>query len=112
MIDELKKRGAGVDEVIVYRNANAILNEAAAELLCKKFDFIIFMSPSAVKNSKNFISKSNIPLNYSVIIAIGPETGKAARNEFQNVITADIHTIDGIIKKMLQYDLSPAKTTR
>lgn len=111
-IDELKKRGACVDEVIVYTNETVILNEAAMGLLSEKFDFIIFMSPSAVKNIRNFISKSNIVLNHSPIMAIGPETGNAARNEFENVTVADVHTMDGIIKKILEYDLSTAKITR
>lgn len=111
-IDELKKRGARMDEFIVYKNEMAEFREDMANLLSEKFDFVTFMSPSAVKNSQNFMSRSKIQLNYSVVIAIGPETETAARNEFQNVVVAEVHTMDGIIKKMLQHDLSPAKITR
>jgi uroporphyrinogen-III synthase len=111
-IHELKRRGAQVDEVILYKNIEADLSKRSIGLLNKNFDFITFMSPSAVKNVKKFIVKSNAKLGYSFIVTIGPQTERIARNEFQNVISAELHTMDGMIKKMLEYDLSTAKIAR
>ena len=89
--EELKKRGAEVRVLPVYRTV-----PAEQPPLQEKADWIVFTSSSTVKN---FVQLSGV--RDCRVIAIGPVTAQAARQAgFRSVVQADEFTTEGILRKL------------
>jgi uroporphyrinogen-III synthase len=105
LIKILEKRGAIVFNIPIYRTQYLKKESQKLEklLLDKNVKYLSFTSPSTIdgfmKGLKNEESKK-AALGCRVI-SIGPVTTRKAREMgFKTVITADIYTTNGIIKKL------------
>ncbi len=103
----LKKIGAKVDEIILYKIKNEKnKSNKVKSLLKKNVDVIIFTSPSGVKSFFNLFTKKEINYYFNKIriASIGPVTAKAIE-EFG--IKADIvpkeYNIKGMVKAIKDY---------
>ncbi|AGT32981.1 uroporphyrinogen-III synthase [Geobacillus genomosp. 3] len=105
--EALRKAGALVDELTVYRTVpDASGRERLLALLCeRKIDVITLMSPSTVHSLVHLLGGEMPALLEGVTIAcIGPVTKKAAEREGITVHICPIdYTADGMIKAMEQY---------
>lgn len=102
----LKARDIDVEDLVVY---HTVLNSCDKEEIIslfkeKKVDYITFTSSSTVSNFVSIIGEENIPLaNNCKIVSIGPVTTKTAlESGLQVSDTADVHTIDGLIEKLVK----------
>jgi uroporphyrinogen-III synthase len=92
--NNLKMNGISIDEIIVYKTTETPV------ALTKKYDGILFFSPSAVKSffSKNFIDHN------TKIFAIGSTTATAVKLFTpQPVITAEIAGKENLVKLAVNY---------
>jgi uroporphyrinogen III methyltransferase / synthase len=108
---ELRKMGAGVDEIITYhtvqdrQNANILLEDLQND----EIDMVTFTSSSTVKNFKALIPDNMFSslLNGVTIACIGPITADTAKELGFNVqVMADEFTIPGLCKAIVQHYIS------
>lgn len=92
--------------VPVYRTVTnwAVRDEFLGILKEKDLDFITFTSPSTVRSFMEIAGDGNVDmLKETKVICIGPVTAKAAVEHGLKVDgVADVHTIDGLLDKMVQ----------
>ncbi|MBO8126301.1 MAG: uroporphyrinogen-III C-methyltransferase, partial [Firmicutes bacterium] len=107
--EELKRRGAKVLEVPVYKT---VLDESEGETLVRELsqgqvDAITFTSSSTVKNFLTLLTKAggSLDLIKGVTIAcIGPITAETTRAAGISVdLEADEYTIDGLVESLIEY---------
>jgi uroporphyrinogen-III synthase len=100
--EALRKRGATVDVVEVYRNAvpeDAPRNAQAVFTATPKPEWIAFTSSSTVKNLLAVIDREK--LRDIRIASIGPATSETARKHgFTIDAEADPHTLDGLVESI------------
>jgi uroporphyrinogen III methyltransferase/synthase len=103
--EALLEAGArAVDDIVAYRTVeedNANVPGLEEMLINRKFDLVTFTSSSTVKNFEALIRRCDPNGNHEGIpcAAIGPVTAHAARElGFKVEITADTHTIDGLVE--------------
>ncbi len=103
----------GLNELkIEYKNVpvyRAVTNWAAKDEMLqilkeRDLDFITFTSPSTVRSFVEIMGNGNIDiLKEAKVVCIGPVTAKAAgEHGFKIDGVADVHTIDGLLDKMVQ----------
>jgi uroporphyrinogen-III synthase len=91
---KLKEYGVSVKELAVYRTIET------AKPVSKKYDGILFFSPSAVNSFFSF----NRPASCGVAFAIGSTTASALKAKGCNsIISADVPGKEELVKKMLAY---------
>jgi uroporphyrinogen III methyltransferase/synthase len=103
----LNELGAIVDDVACYKTVPATddFNGAAADLLETGADWVTFTSASTVEN---FHARFNLPELLAKfpalrLASIGPETSKAlAAIGLKPAIEAKTHTVDGLVKALLE----------
>jgi uroporphyrinogen-III synthase len=98
----LRARGATVDEVVVYRTvAGDGANELARLVRAGAVDAILFMSASSVRHLRDALGTADVPpwlVPHPVVICIGPETARAAREAGVEVSAVAIErTTEGIV---------------
>ncbi len=90
----LKDNNVGIEEIIVYKTIET------PQLILKKYDGILFFSPSAVQS---FFLKNSISPRTKVF-AIGNTTANALKLfTQQHVITADIPGIKILVYQAINY---------
>jgi uroporphyrinogen-III synthase len=90
----LKKKNIGVNEIIVYKT---IITPQKIE---KKYDGILFFSPSAVKS---FFEK-NILDGQTVLFAIGSTTADKIRKFSKNkIVVSDVPDKTTLLNKAISY---------
>ncbi|MBI2183688.1 MAG: uroporphyrinogen-III synthase [Thaumarchaeota archaeon] len=94
----LKRRGATVHEVYAYR-----VQPTKLRARLRKFDAIVFSSPSAVRGFTEAVDKQPAEISKNTSIwCIGPVTAKAAQNLGYRVHTvAKEHTTEGLLKELV-----------
>ena len=98
--EALRKRGAKVDEVVLYETVAETPDPEALES-ARDADFITFTSSSTVRNFMA-ASKNGIPEGAKVV-SIGPITSEAAREAGLTVdVEAERHDISGLVEALLQ----------
>jgi len=101
--EELQKRGARVDEVVLYRTVAGEENAESLDALLKKeeVDVILFASPSAVYG---ILSMTGGPEKIRDLLAvcIGPTTAKAAVDSgMKKVVFPEHYTSEGMVQVLL-----------
>ncbi len=71
--DELRRRGATVDVVTVYRTVRAHSGDIGEILQSERVDCVVFTSPSSIPEDLKSLPKD------TVLAVIGPVTGEAAK---------------------------------
>jgi uroporphyrinogen III methyltransferase/synthase len=107
---ELRRRGADVQDLIVYRTAEEAPESAAAQelyrqLLEGRIDAVTFTSPTAVQRFADLIGRDQAAdlLNTTVVVTIGPVTAAAASAlGVAQPIIADTYTVDGLIEALVR----------
>lgn len=100
LVNDLKKAGAQVEQVIAYRTAKP---ERVNKESIGKIDIATFTSSSTVKNFVEIFGDTSA-LNGSVIASIGPMTSTTAKEAGLNVdIEAAEHTVNGLVKAVVDY---------
>jgi len=107
LAEELKKLGAVVDEITVYRTVELReYNPEYIEMLKNdKIALVTFTSTSTVKSFVNMAKKNNM---LDIIpglktVSIGPETTKAAKKYGINIkAEADVHNIRGLFNVIIK----------
>jgi len=126
LADELRRRGAVVHEIAVYRTLPAAPDPQALRELRRGVDAITFTSSSTVRNfvallsgSAQYIDAANyrrmghdgIPmpsLNRAAIACIGPITAQTAREVGLPVdVMATEYTMDGLVAALVEYFSHP-----
>ncbi|MCX7923577.1 MAG: uroporphyrinogen-III C-methyltransferase [Clostridia bacterium] len=101
----LKAAGVDVEDLIAYRTVvDTADKDDVMELLDEsRLDFITFTSSSTVSNFVSIVGKENLhKLTGAKSVCIGPVTAKTAAEFGINVTAvADIHTIDGLVDKLV-----------
>ncbi|QXM05660.1 uroporphyrinogen-III C-methyltransferase [Crassaminicella indica] len=107
LIEELKKLGAIVDNIHIYRTVipKNDQDKLISILKDENIDVITFTSSSTVKNFMNILGENNkMLLKGKRIASIGPITEKTARKHGLEVdIQAKEFTIDGLVKAINNY---------
>jgi uroporphyrinogen-III synthase len=92
--EKLKAKNIAVEEVVVYATI------ATFEKLSKRYDGILFFSPSAVES---FFSLNEIDSN-TILFAIGNTTAEAISQKVKNkIIIAERPGKEALVKEMLKY---------
>lgn len=103
LINELKSTGADIDLLPIYKNEINIpenIDNISDMLKNSLIEYIVFTSPSTVRNFFKIINIENI--KNSKYICIGPITEKELINyTYENCFVADEFSIKGIIDKIL-----------
>lgn len=107
IIDLLQESGAAVTEVPLYDTVTASPDATAVADLQQGFEAITFTSPSSVRNFLKIaddIGLERALLDESVVVCIGPITGKAARERglAVSLVPAE-YTIDGMVAALVDY---------
>ncbi|MEO8070487.1 MAG: uroporphyrinogen-III C-methyltransferase [Acidobacteriota bacterium] len=113
--DDLNRRGAAVDDLVVYRTAPAASDSPAAQslyrtLLDGQVDAVTFTSATAVRRFAALIGEEQATdlLNTTTVVAIGPVTAAAAREMgIENVLVPDSYTVSGLVQVLVEH-FSPA----
>ena len=107
--DELRKMGAVVDEITVYRTVP--VTERAAELIealrSGEVDLVTFTSSSTVKNFKALLPAAEFEklMRPVTVASIGPITTDTARKlGFTVHISAETYTIPGLVEAIVRHD--------
>ena len=108
---ELKKMGAVVDEITVYRTqiADHNRNELLAHLASKTADLVTFTSSSTVKNFKTLLPPEQFQdlIEGLSVASIGPITTDTAKSlGFEVTIEPDASTMPDLCKAIVQHYLS------
>ncbi len=99
---KLRANNIDIDEVIVYKTIET------SQKVSKKYDGILFFSPSAVQS---FFLKNSLQPN-SQVFAIGSTTANALKPfTQQHVITADMPGKRNLVEQAIKYFCQPAAKT-
>jgi uroporphyrinogen III methyltransferase / synthase len=113
--NELRRRGATVDVVAIYRTVkpSASLARLADELAAKTIDAVVFTSPSAVRNVVEVLGESLASgLGTIPIAAIGPIAQEAVEAAgLRAAIVPARATIQDLIDEVCSYFSNPARGT-
>ncbi|GIV16184.1 MAG: hypothetical protein KatS3mg022_1619 [Armatimonadota bacterium] len=114
MAHELRRRGAEVVEIAVYRVQQQI-GEAGAQLAGQpKPDYITLTSPSTARSLARMLEEAG-RINWMAtvpLICIGPVTAEAVRElGYQPARVANEHTIQGLIQAILEEAMAHVDTT-
>lgn len=91
---KLDKQGISIKEIIVYRTIET------AQAVSKKYDGVLFFSPSAVNSFFSF----NKPASCGVVFAIGSTTASALKAKgCDSIVSADTPGKEELVHKMLAY---------
>jgi uroporphyrinogen III methyltransferase/synthase len=106
LIDNLRERGALVDELVLYRAA--IPRDPDAEglrlLRAGAIDSATFASSSAVRNLIEMLNGDVTPLRDVCIAVIGPVTAQAVRDAGLRVdVEASTYTVPGLVEALLSH---------
>jgi uroporphyrinogen III methyltransferase/synthase len=99
----LRKRGAKVDEIVLYRTLIREENARALTGLMKKdeLDAVLFASPSAVEGTLSMMGDRE-KLQNPLVVCIGPTTARAALDAgLERVVFPEDHTVDGMISLLI-----------
>lgn len=107
---ELRRRGADVQDLIVYRTAPEAPESAAAQelyrqLLEGRIDAVTFTSPTAVQRFADLIGRDQAAdlLNTTVVVTIGPVTAAAAHGlGVTSPVVADTYTVEGLVEALVR----------
>ena len=103
-IQELRRRGALVDEISTYRTVPALPPHARLkEVLLKGVDFVTFTSGSTVENFLGFFSPKEIQKIFSkaCALSIGPVTTLALRRKgIKKIVQAKTSTAEGMVHEI------------
>lgn len=107
LVRDLEKKGALVTDIPMYTTVFTQKRDPVFENLVStdKISYITFTSPSTMHGFLERVKGSEIieKLLTIPVISIGPVTTKSAyKAGFKNITTADIYTVDGMIKKLLE----------
>jgi uroporphyrinogen III methyltransferase / synthase len=108
LIEGLEKAGAEVENISIY-TAVPVKGDSSKlieKIKARKIDWITFASPSAVDAFFEQIDTGLVIDNKAKIASIGPVTTKALeRFGVQVALTAEEHTLDGLLDTMENYEL-------
>lgn len=102
---ELRKRGAQLEEVTVYRVQQDIKPTKLSDIAKQKPDFITLTSPSTARSLAKALHEAGLSewMKTVPIICIGPITANAVRElGYQPARVASEHTINGLVKALLE----------
>ena len=108
LVEELKRLGATVKEVVAYKTISpddAALAGARASLQ-QSVDAILFFSPSAVHHLQDILGSEKVLeiSRQAIYAAIGPVTEKALRAAgIERVLLADDTTVASIVNALQKY---------
>jgi len=106
LADDLRRRGAVVDEIAVYRTLPAQADPAGLAELRRGVDVVTFTSGSAARNFARLLDGQ--PLSATLTACIGPITAAAAREAGLPVeVVAAEYTLDGLVAALAEYWGSP-----
>lgn len=98
--DVLAERGWLVHDVAAYQTVAVPVSDAAVEA-CRQSDMVAFTSSSTVSHLHAAVGSANFP---PLVACIGPATAATARHLGVGVdVIADPHTIDGLVKAIVNY---------
>lgn len=102
MVSQLEAQGAHVTDIALYDTIPAQPAPEARQELTQGFDAITFTSPSTVQNFCRIVPDWREILSSVVVACIGPTTAVAAAQQgLTNLVTADEHTAEGIVKALI-----------
>ncbi|MBI1870381.1 MAG: uroporphyrinogen-III C-methyltransferase [Chlamydiae bacterium] len=105
----LKKEGAWVTDIILYKTVYPPIHEGSSflhEIFNSKMDWVTFTSSSTVKNFVESLGNHFESLkNHFKVASIGPITSATARGLGLKVdIEAKVHTIEGLVEALVEYE--------
>jgi len=104
LADDLRRRGATVDEIAIYRTLPAASDPAGLAELQRGVDAITFTSASAARNFVQLTSGHLLAVRRAVIACIGPVTAAAAREAGLPVdVVAVDYTLDGLVAALARH---------
>jgi porphobilinogen synthase len=101
--EDLRARGASVDEVLAYVTSRAEKAPESAKEIERGFDAVIFASPSA---ARGFAAISGGParLRDALIACIGPATAEEAEKIGYRVgLVAERHSAEGLVEALVRH---------
>jgi len=103
LADDLRRRGAIVDEIAVYRTLPAAPDPAGLAELKRGVDAITFTSASAARNFARLLA-GEAPSGAAIMACIGPVTAAAAREAGLPVtVVAAEYTLDGLVAALAEH---------
>lgn len=106
LVQDLKDKGARVTDMPIYKTQFIDTHDCIFKKLLEtqNIDYITFTSPSTVEGFFSRLKKAKQNKVFSIpILSVGPVTTRVAKKYgFQNIITADTYTTNGMIKKLLE----------
>jgi uroporphyrinogen-III synthase len=105
---EMSRRGAAVDEIVIYRTVPPEEgSDALGELMATGGpDVVFFASPSAIEGILNMTGRRTPNAERRItdipVICIGPTTAQAAEEAgFKEIYFPDEHTAEGMVEEMM-----------
>lgn len=104
LADELRRRGATVDEVALYRTLPAALDSQGLDEWRRGVDAVTFTSASAVLNFARLLGGPPAAGRWPAIACIGPITAVAAHTAGLPVaVVAGEYTLDGLVAALVHF---------
>jgi len=105
LVKKLTEKGAQVTDIPIYKTSFIENDNPEFDNLVSNHQIycIAFTSPSTVKGFIKNVKNANLHKAVLSIkaLSIGPVTSKELEKEgFQNIMTAEVYTINGMIKKL------------
>jgi uroporphyrinogen III methyltransferase/synthase len=101
--EELRARGAFVEEVAAYVTARTEIAPESLEELERGFDAVLFASPSAARNFAAMIGGPK-RLGGALVVCIGPVTAEEARRLGYRVgLVAEAHSAEGLVEALIRH---------
>lgn len=106
----LRQEGAIVEEIPIYTIEPADIPQEQLQpvlerLVCKRVDWVLFASSSAVSAFLKVVPKETILQSGAKIASIGPSTSRRLLGENLSVnLEAAVHTLEGLLEALIQYD--------
>jgi uroporphyrinogen-III synthase len=109
IVDELRSRGAQVDDVVAYRTVAASLTAAHRAALRESIDAIIFTSGSTVRHFAAMAGDPVQVLAGAVVACIGPVTAAVVRTTgLQPHVQPGVYTSAALVEALERYFSAPA----
>jgi uroporphyrinogen-III synthase len=104
LADELRRGGATVDEIAIYRTLPAAPDPQGLAELKRGVDAITFTSASAARNFALVIGGETLASRPAIIACIGPVTAAAARQAgWPARVVAAEYTLDGLVAALAEH---------
>ena len=104
LADELRRRGATVDEIAIYRTLPAAPDPRSLAELKRGVDAITFTSASAARNFALVIAGETLASGPAIIACIGPVTAAAAKQAgWPAGVVAAEYTLDGLVAALAEH---------